>query len=79
MMFGPCPLGTQVSYDDGDVEVLALKKERWEFIAEVFPLCLNLMQLYVSSFLFVIHLSSCRNKTLILMWHLICKKNNFCV
>jgi len=24
----------KVSYDDGDVEVLALKKERWEFIAE---------------------------------------------
>lgn len=49
MMFGPFPLGTQVSYDDGDVEVLLLKKERWEFIAEVFPLGLNLMQLSVSS------------------------------
>jgi hypothetical protein len=49
MMFGPFPLGTQVSYDDGDVEVLMLKKERWEFIAEVFPLGLNLMQLYLSS------------------------------
>jgi hypothetical protein len=49
MMFGPFPLGAQVSYDDGDVEVLVLKKERWEFIAEVFPLDLNLIQLYVSS------------------------------
>ena len=49
MMFGPFPLVTQVSYDDGDVEVLVLKKERWEFTAEVFPLDLNLIQLYVSS------------------------------
>jgi hypothetical protein len=50
MMFGLFPVGTQVSYDDGDVEVLMLKKERWEFISEVFPLCLNLMQqLYLSS------------------------------
>jgi len=48
-MFGPFPLGTQVLYDDGDVEVLVLKKERWEFISEVFPLDLNLIQLYVSS------------------------------
>ena len=48
-MFEPFPLGAQVSYDDGDVEVLVLKKERWEFTAEVFPLDLNLIQLYVSS------------------------------
>jgi hypothetical protein len=49
MMFGPFPLGTQVSYDDGDVEVLVLKKEIWEFIAEVFTLDLNLILLYASS------------------------------
>ncbi|CAD6227018.1 unnamed protein product [Miscanthus lutarioriparius] len=26
----------KVSYDDGDVEVLVLKKERWEFISELY-------------------------------------------
>jgi hypothetical protein len=27
--------GAQVAYDDGDVEVLLLRDEKWEFISEV--------------------------------------------
>jgi hypothetical protein len=28
-------VGTQVAYDDGDVEILLLKNEIWQFISEV--------------------------------------------
>lgn len=48
LIFGPFLIGTQVAYDDGDVEVLMLRKEKWECIVEVYPW--SLMQLYTSFF-----------------------------
>lgn len=62
--------GTQVVYDDGDVEKLLLRNEKWEFIDGVCP-C-SLMPLSVLFHPFLIYLLSCRSKTTILMHHLIC-------
>lgn len=46
--------GTQVVYDDGDVERLHLKNEKWEFIDEVCPCSLTPLSILSSHFL--IHL-----------------------